>query len=65
MQGLLFVILAEENIAHSCQNSSIIGQFCKDDLIPFQCLFGSSDDLIDVCDLENCFRNGQNCLNLL
>lgn len=64
MQGLLLVILTEEDVTHSGQDTSIVGQFGKDDLIPLQSLFGPADDLVDVRYLEDGFRDGDDGLDL-
>jgi len=61
---LLFVIFSEEDIANSGQNSSIIGQFCENNLIPLERLFCSTNDLVDVGDLENSLWDGDYGLDL-
>lgn len=64
MKGLLFVIFTEEYVSDSGQHSSIIGQFGKDDLIPLQGLLGSTNDLVDVGNLEDGLRDGDDSLDL-
>lgn len=65
MQSLLLIILTEEDIAHTGEDSCVVGQFGEDDLVPLQGLFGPSDDLVDVGDLEDGFGDGDDGLYLL
>ena len=64
MQGLLFIVLPEEDVADSSKYSSIVGKFGQEDLIPFKSLLGSANDLIDVGDLEDGFWDRDNRLYL-
>lgn len=65
MKSLLLVIFSEEDITHSCENSSIVRQFCEDNLIPLQSLFGSANYLVNVSYLKDSLRNRDDRLNLL
>lgn len=65
MQSLLFIILAEEDVTNPGQHSCIVRQFGENDLVPLECLFGPSDDLVDVGDLEDSFRDRNDGLYLL
>jgi hypothetical protein len=64
VQGLLLIVLPEEDVAHSGQYSSIVGQFGKQDLIPFQGLLGPADYLVYIRNLEDSLRNGDDSLYL-
>jgi hypothetical protein len=65
MQSLLLIILPEKYVPYSCQNSCIIRQFCQNYLIPFQSLFSTTNNLINVCNLEYRLRYWYDCLNFL
>lgn len=65
MECLLLVVFPEKDIADSGQNSSIVRQFGKNDLIPFEGLFCPTNYLVYVGYLENGFGNGDNRLYFL
>ena len=57
MKGLLLIVFSEEDVANSRKHSSVVGKPREDYLIPLQSLFGSANDLVDVCYLENRLRD--------
>ena len=65
MKCLLLVVFTEENVADSCLNSCVVGNFSQKNLVPFKCLLSATNDFIDVGDLVDSLWNDDNGLNLL
>jgi len=65
VESLLLVVLAEEYVSNPSQHSCIVGQFGQNNLIPLEGLLGTTDDFVDIGNLEYGLRNRYDGLYLL